>query len=208
MKRLLLLLGVVLLTSRPLYAGGHHGCCADCGCNHGLRKVCRWVCEEVDVKVPGWDCECEDIVIPGKSPYCIKDDCCQDGCRDCVPHLGGRWNHKKEWGPPCGCCVKTVNLLVRTEKTVKKKVWKPVVETVCDTCCNNCAQGAYGPGGCAAGPAPALEGMPSAEPTVAPQDDSRAPMPPMPPVPQGQETSLRRGFRAIAPIFTPVSRKR
>jgi hypothetical protein len=144
MKRLLLLLGVVLASSGSLYAGGHHGCCADCGCNHGLRKVCRWVCEEVEEKVPGWDCECEDIVIPGKSPFCIKDDCdecCEDGCRGCATHLGGRLHQKKVWGPPRGCCVKTVNVLVRTEKTVKKKVWKPVVETVCDSCCHNCAAG-------------------------------------------------------------------
>jgi hypothetical protein len=204
MKRLLLLLGVVLLASGPLYAGGHHGCCADCGCNHGLRKVCRWVCEEVEEKAPCWDCECEDIVIPGKSPFCIKEDC-DDGCRDRALHFGGRLHQKKGWGPPSDCRVKTVNVLVRTEKTIKKKVWKPVVETVCDTCC---AAGGHWPGGCTDGPAPMLDGMCSAEPTVAPQGDSQAPLPPMPPVPTGQETSLRRGLSAIAPVFTPVSRKR
>ena len=106
MKRLMLLLGVVLIGGGPGYAYGDHGCCADCGCNQRLRKVCRWECEEVEVKVPGWDCECDEIVIPGKSPYCIKDDCeecCNDCCcRDCVSHLGGCLNHKKEWGAPCG----------------------------------------------------------------------------------------------------------
>src|SRR4029079_14807340 len=104
MKRLLLALGVVLVASGSTFAGGHHGCCADCGCNTGLRKVCRWVCEEVEVKVPGWDCERTDVVIPGKSPYCIKEECdsdgCEDGCRNCVAHLGGHSKHKNEWGAP------------------------------------------------------------------------------------------------------------
>ena len=38
MKRLLLVLGVVLATSGPTFAGGHHGCCAHCGCNTGLAR--------------------------------------------------------------------------------------------------------------------------------------------------------------------------
>jgi hypothetical protein len=154
MKRLALLLFVVWAGGGHCLAGGHHGCCADCGCNQGLRKVCRWVCEEVEVKVPGWDCQCEDIVIPGKSQFCIKEECdacgeCCDACgcgHQCVSHLGGHWNHKKEWGAPCNCCVKTVNVLVRTEKVVKKKIYKPVIETVCENCCNHCDAG-----GCAAG---------------------------------------------------------
>lgn len=210
MKRLLLLLGVMLASSGPTFAGGHHGCCADCGCNHGLRKVCRWVCEEVEVKAPGWDCECEDVVIPGKSPFCIKDrcdECGDDACHGCAPHLGGRWHHKKEWGPPSGCCVKTVKVLVRADKTVKKKVWKPVVETVCDTCCKNCAAGGCAAGGYVDGPARATDNVPPSDPMVAPQDDRGAPMPPMPPVPPGRQTSLRRGLTALVPALAPVSRQ-
>ena len=204
MNRLLLLLFVVAGASQ-CYAGGHHSCCADCGCNHGLRKICRWECEEVEVKVPGWDCECEDLVIPGKSPYCIKDDCeecCDDCCKDCVAHLGGHWNHKKEWGAPCGCCVKTIKVLVKTEKVIKKKVWKPVIETVCDRCCTagGCANGS-----CAAG-APGMEAAPmDAAPTVAPQDE--APMPPMPPVPASQASS-RRAIKPLWSAFVPTNRKR
>ncbi len=134
MNRLLLGLGVVLAACGPALAGGHPGCCADCGCNRGLKKVCRWVCKEVEVKEPAWDCKCEDVVIPGKSPFCIQEACDSDERGHLL--FGGRLHHKKLWGPPSGSCVKTVTLLMPTEKTVKKKVWKPVVETVCDTCCN------------------------------------------------------------------------
>lgn len=205
MKRLLLGLGILLTFAAPSLAGNHHGCCADCGCRQGLRKVCRWVCEEVEEKVPCWDCECEDVVIPGKSPFCIQE-VCPDSCQDCAPHGHARSHHKKIWGPPCECCVKTVKVLVRTEKTIKKKVWKPVIEAVCNTCCSNCTAG--GPGGCADGAVPALDAAPPADPTIAPQNDPGAPPPPMPPASAGRETSLRRGFNALAPIFSPVSRKR
>jgi hypothetical protein len=208
MNRLLLFLFVVAASGQS-YAGGHHSCCADCGCNHGLRKVCRWECEEVEVKVPGWDCECEDLVIPGKSPYCIKDDCdeccdpCNECCHDCVKHLGGCLHHTKEWGAPCGCCVKTVKVLVKTEKTIKKKVWKPVIETVCDSCC---AAGGCANGSCTA--APGMDGAPmDAAPTVAPEGDS--PMPPMPPVPSpASQASSRRGIKPLWSAFAPSNRRR
>jgi hypothetical protein len=212
MKRFLLVLSVVLATSSSSFAGGHHRCCADCGCTSGLRKVCRWECEVVEVTVPGWDCECEDLVIPGKSSYCIKDDCdeCGDSCdccRTCEKHLGGCLHHKKEWGPPCGCCVKTVKVLVRTEKTVKKKIWKPVIETVCDSCCNNGANGSCASGGYPAGPMPAATDMPPPAPTLAPQDDTKAPMPPMPEASSGRPTS-RRGINSFLSAFAPSTPQR
>ena len=204
MKRFFLLLSVVLISSGPALAGGHHGCCADCGCKHGLRKVCRWECEEVEEKVPAWDCECEDIVIPGKSPYCIQEQC-PDPCQNCASRGHPRPHHKKLWGPPRDCCVKTVKALVPIEKTVKKKVLKPVIETVCDTCC---AASGCGPGGCVDGAVPALDQTPMSDPTIAPPADSRAPLPPMPPVPADRETSSRRGLNPMASFFNVVSKKR
>jgi hypothetical protein len=172
-----------------------------------LRKVCRWVCEEVEEKVRAWDCECEDIVIPGKSPFCIQE-ICPDPCANCAPFGHARAHHKKIWGPPCDCHVKTVKALVPIEKTVKKKVWKPVIETVCDKCCHKAAAGGCGPAGCAGGTAPALDQAPMGDPTIAPPDGSRAPLPPMPPVPADRETSLRRGVNPMASFFNLVSKKR
>jgi hypothetical protein len=195
MNRLALMLSVFLATSGAVLAGGHHECCADCGYQHGLRKVCRWVCEEVEEKVPAWECECEDVVIPGKSPFCIQE-ACADPCQDCVRHGHARWHLKKVWGPPCTCRVKTVKALMPIEKTVKKKVWKPVIETVCDTCC--------AAGGCADGMVGAYGAPPTVNPMVAPQDNSVA----RGRAPGERETSLRRGFNAISPIFMPASRRR
>jgi hypothetical protein len=231
MKRLLLVLCVVVGSSGQSFAVGH-GCCADCGCHHGLRKVCRWECEEVEVKVPAWDCECEDVVIPGKSSFCHKSDCgeccnggcngccdsCADGCTGgcgcghcghaCVSHLGACLHHKKEWGPPCSCHVRTINVLVRTEKTIKKKVWKPVIEEVCGNCCNNCGTG-YGNGACAAGApmegAP-MDGAPMGPPTMAP--DSNLPIPPLPPEAAPPKQTSRRGLNPLLSAFKPVSRQR
>jgi hypothetical protein len=192
MKRLLLLAALSLLCRDSSFAGGHRGCCADCGCDTGLRKVCRFVCEEVEIKSPAWDCECEDIVIPGKSTFCIKDDCAE--CRDGVNHLGSFLNRTKAWGPPRDCCVKTVKVLVRTEKTIKKKVWKPVVETVCDRCaCNGIA------GERAAVAAPGLDSEPG-DPAVAPQSNPSAPMPPVPAA--APQTRANRGFDSLFPAFT------
>ena len=201
MIRLMVLLLVVAAAAQS-YAGGHHSCCADCGCDHGLRKVCRWECEEVEVKVPCWDCECEDIAIPGKSPFCIKEECCdgcKEGCPNCRAHLGGHRRHTKEWGPPCDCRVKTVKVLVRTEKTIKKKVWKPVIETVCSNCCAN--------GSCAQAPS-GMEGAPmDVAPTMAPHGD--APMPPMPPAPApGSQTSSRRSIKPLWSAFMPTKPQR
>jgi hypothetical protein len=165
--------------------------------------VCRWECEEVEEKVPGWDCECEDIVIPGKSPFCIKDDC-EECCDDCChrgAHFGGRLHHKKVWGPPCGCCVKTVKVLVRKEKTVKKLVYKPVIETVCDNCCNACGA----TGACASGaPMGPMDG--GAAPTMAPEGE--APMAPIPPPPVPDRQTSRRGINPFLSALLPASRQR
>jgi hypothetical protein len=197
MKQTLFVLCLVLAGSGSSFAG-HHGCCADCGCESGLRKVCRWECEEVEITEPGWDCECEDIVIPGKSAYCIEDDC---QCEKFAGHLHGRVHHKKVCGPPCDCCVKTVKVLVRTEKKVTKKIWKPVIETVCDRCCHNGA--AAGP---VAGPA-AANGMPTKAPTPPPQGDTRVPMPPMPEALSVRPTS-RRISNPLMSFFGPAKGQR
>jgi hypothetical protein len=218
MKRLLLVLCVVAAGGGESVAGGH-GCCAGCGCHHGLRKICRWECEEVEVKVPAWDCECEDIVIPGKSPFCAKDDCgeccdggcdgCADGCdgcghcgHRCVSHLGACLHHHKEWGPPCSCHVKTVKVLVRTEKTVKKKIWKPVIEEVCAGCSNHCGTGACpnGAGACANGSCAAggaMDGDPMGPPTMGPEANPGLPGPPMPPEPSPIPQTSRRAINSL-----------
>ena len=109
-------------------------------------------------------------------------------------------------GLPCGCCVKTVKLLVRTEKTVKKKVWKPVIETVCANCRNNCAGG-----GCARWQLRSL-GLP---------ESTRCPMV-LPPLRRktirqrhaayaavtGWSTDLGRSTNPLLSAFVPASPKR
>jgi hypothetical protein len=139
MKRLLYLVGVVLATCSPALAGDHSPCCAACGSHQGLRKVCRFVCEEVEVTEAGWDCQCEDIVIQGKSPFCRQSvcNCGHKGCPHCTSRSAGLWHKKLIWGAPASCQIKTVKLLAPTEKAVKKKVWKPVIETVCSRCSGN-----------------------------------------------------------------------
>jgi hypothetical protein len=135
-------------------------------------------------------------VIPGKSPYCIQEDC---RCEKCAGHLHGHHHHKKVWGPPCDCCVKTVKVLVRTEKKVGKKVWKPVIETVCDTCC--------AAGRCAAGPVPVSDDPPPAARTPATQDGSVAPLPPMPEASSPRPAS-RRGSKPLLSLFAPANWQR
>ncbi|MEX2137624.1 MAG: hypothetical protein WD894_00055 [Pirellulales bacterium] len=207
MKRLLLVCGIVLGWNGPALADHHHGCCAGCGCNQGLRKVCRWVCEEVEEKAPGFACECEDVVVPGKSPFCVQE-VCVDPCQDSTPHLFGRLHHKLVWGPPSECCVKTVKVLVRKDKTVKKKVWKPIVETVCDTCCNNCTAGGSPPGVNGGDMPPAIDKRLPDDNPIAPHGESGALMPPMPPGPAGRETSFRRGINSLMSTFAPVNGQR
>lgn len=206
MKKLVLLLGVLLFFTAQSYAG-HHACCADCGGQQNLRKVCRWVPEETEVKGFEWKCECEDICIPGPSDYCIKDECeeCPTDCcgPNCVRHLGGHWNHKKEWGPPCGCCVKTVKRLVRVETVKQVTVYKCVIETVCDRCCPS---GGCTSGNCAEG---APVGPPQGAPELAPMDGAPttdAPMPPLPPSPDRQASSRKSG--KLNPILTAFSKIR
>ncbi len=137
MNRFLILLVTMILTSGGAL-GAEHNCCAECGCSAGLRTVCRWVCVEVEEQVPGWDCKCEQIAIPGKSTHCIEPDCdcAAVGSQSCTKHPSGCDGTTKMWGPPGNCRVKTVKLLVRTEKTITKNVWKPVIETVCSACCS------------------------------------------------------------------------
>jgi hypothetical protein len=106
------------------------------------------------------------------------------------------------FGAPCDCCVKTVKVLVRKDKTVKKKVWKPVIETVCDRCCNNCAAGSLPPGGM-----PPTDGAPlPVEPAISPAGDSGALLPPLP-SPKAS-ASWRRGVNSLLSAFAPTTRQR
>jgi hypothetical protein len=138
MIRLLTLLAVVGSTHAAILAAEPVESCARCGCTDHLRKVCRWQCEEAENKIPAFSCQCEDIVIPGKSPACYES---------CGPHASSQWlgNHlnglfpRHLWGLPCECRVKTVKVLLRSDKTMKKKVWKPVIETACKRCCSPCS---------------------------------------------------------------------
>jgi hypothetical protein len=93
-------------------------------------------------------------------------------------------------------------VLVRTEKTVTKKIWKPVIETVCDRCCHNGA--ATGP---AAGQAPAMNGIPTMAPTPASQVDTSAPMPPMPEAPSVRPRA-RRSSNPLLSFLGSANRQR
>ena len=213
---LLLLLSAVPLVSAQSLAGHHGGCCDNCGCHCHTRKVCRWEWEEKEVKEVVWKCECEDFCIPGPSPHCRVDECeecCNDCCDDCCgghceKHIGGCLCHKKKWGLPCGCCVRTKKILIRTEEVKKIKIPKCIIEEVCDRCCGNggcgngaCANGACASGACADGVMPP-PGVPMDAPTVAPSSD--APMPPMPP--QAGKQNTRKKPNPLLSAFMPASR--
>jgi hypothetical protein len=193
---LLLLLTAVPLVSAKSLAGHHGGCCANCGCHCPTRKVCRWEWEEKEVKEVVWKCECEDFCIPGPSPHSRAPECeeCNECCNGhCVKHLGAGLHHKKIWDLPCGCCVKTKKILIRSEEVKKIKVPKCVIEDVCDRCCAN--------GACADGmPANAVDPMGS--PEVGPPSD--APMPPMPP--QATKQPQKKKLNPILTAFLPAGR--
>jgi hypothetical protein len=213
---LLLLLSAVPLVSAQSLAGHHGGCCESCGCQCPTRKVCHWKCEMKEVKDYEWKCECEDFCIPGPSPHCRVEecgecadccnDCCDDCCgcgHDCVRHLGGCLCHKKKWGAPCGCCVRTKKKLIRVDVVKQVPVYTCVIEEVCDRCCGNgaCGNGACGNGSCVGGAVPP-PGVPMDSSEVAPPSD--APMPPMPPQAGKQPTKKR--LNPILTAFMPASR--
>jgi hypothetical protein len=104
-------------------------CCQHCGCNSGIRKVCRLTCEVKKVPETTYSCECEDFCVPGRSLKCgsvCETDC--NGCEHCKPN----------WVPQCAS-VYTRSTLKKTTVDKEKKVYKWVVEYVCDNCSGKCA---------------------------------------------------------------------
>ncbi len=206
MRKLVLVLSVLLLSSAHVVAGHHGGSgCNDCGCQQNLRKVCRWVCEIKEVKDYEWKCECEDFCIPGPSSFCRKPDCdcdCDnDCCRDCQRHLRLCDKGVKEWGPPCGCCVRTKKKLIKVEVVKKVPVYKCVIETVCDNC--GCDNGCNT--GCNAGCATATDcGAPAGVPAPMPGDHS-APLPPAP-TPAKEARQVPGLSAPMLSAFAPASR--
>jgi len=89
-------------------------CCGHCGNKCKVKKVCRLVCDEKEVKTTVYTCESEDFCVPGKSKKC--------GCT---------------YTPTCGC-VYTRKKLVKKEESKKVPTTKCVVEYLCDSCCTSC----------------------------------------------------------------------
>ena len=139
-------------------------CCDRCGCESGLRKICRKVCETKKVAVPCWSSKCEDVCLPrcpdvgplrhmlagcggcGKCTRCAGQSCGPAACGGCGTC------QKCTCGPESSCAdiITRKKLLFReVEKEVPVAKW--VVETVCDAC------GCVGP---AAEGAPGLEETP------------------------------------------------
>ena len=147
-----LLTSTALLTVAFLSAGAFRldakdHCCTQCGCSHGLRKVCRLVCETAEVTETKFDCECEDFCVPCPSEKCGTHCEC-----DCKSHHSV--SCKTIWKPSSHAQVRTRKLLVKKEvkKVVPKYRW--VVEYVCDGC------------GCGDETAPAEAALPTAEPAA------------------------------------------
>ena len=142
-----MLLGLLAaLINQPALGGDC--CCSECGCNDGVRKVCRLVCETKKIETVCYGCECEDFCLPGKSCRgCLNsEEVCAEGCsEDCCAHkplCNLEWFN---WTPGC---AKVHNRKKLVKYIVVKEVpsykWK--VEEVCAGCCPDsaCAMGADG----------------------------------------------------------------
>jgi len=150
---------------------GDCGCC-NCGNHHGVRKVCRLVCDTKEISTYCYGCKCEDICLPGKSCRgCLHSDCvCGEDCpEDCCDHRPLCHLEWFDWKPSCAK-VRTVKKLVKYELTREIPSWKWVVEEVCCDCCpQDCCEPGMYPGD------PEIEVAPPAGPD-APFDE--APLPP------------------------------
>ena len=132
---LAVLLGVSTSTSWAADCGcaaaADCGCAqgADCGCAQGgcdgcgRGKVCRLVCEEVEVTAECYGTRCADICVPSCGSKCTKTECVKCGTCSCDT-TAGRTQVTYPVGKP-GCAkVKTVKHLVKYQTTKKVKVWK------------------------------------------------------------------------------------
>ncbi len=151
-------------------------CCDHCGCGCNLRKVCRLVCIEKEVKETVYCCECEDFCVPGPSCKCGKE--CHHDCT--APH-GCRC--KEVWQPTCAD-VRTRNKLIKKEVVKKVPSWKWVVETVCCDCASRCGETAQ-----EAAPPPDASVEAPLEPL--PMEIQEATMP-KPPAPAMKTSSAKR----------------
>jgi hypothetical protein len=104
----------ITLFAFPILWRAEPDCCSHCGQKCHVKKVCRVVCEEKEVKTPKYSVECEDFCVPGKSH--------KHGCA---------------YVPTCGC-VRTRKKLVKTEEVKKVPSTKCVVEYLCEDCCQRC----------------------------------------------------------------------
>lgn len=132
--------------------------CRSCGCECGLQKVCRPVCEKEEVPKICWTCECEDFCVPGKS--CIAGVKCEpDPCDPC------RFLPRLLWKPSAHAEVRSRNVLIKKEVTRELPVYRWVVEYVCPQCAG--ATEAI-PAGEPAKEQPEAEETPAAEPELRP----------------------------------------
>jgi hypothetical protein len=127
--RSLIPIGAVLLAGWSCQPAAAGECCQHCGCQSGVRKVCRLTCEIKQVPETKYSCECEDFCVPGPAARCghvCEADC--NGCEQCKPN----------WVPQCAS-VYTRTKIKKTTIDSDKKVYKWVVEYVCDNCSGKCA---------------------------------------------------------------------
>jgi len=111
------------------------GCCDHCGCNSGVKKICRRVAEQKKVTVTCWGCDEEAFCVPGCSkPGCEhrEDVCgCSGGCSMCLRVKPFVW---MEWIPSDRASIFTRRKLMK--KTVTKTV--PSYRWVVEDCCPSC----------------------------------------------------------------------
>lgn len=110
------------------------GCCASCGRQCDVSKVCRRVEDKKTITVTCWGFDEEDFCVPGPSnpgcehseDVCESDGCCLHGCTRSLV-----WT---DWLPSDRAKVFTRKKL--RKKTVTKTVptWKWVVEDRCAAC--------------------------------------------------------------------------
>ncbi|MDH3718935.1 MAG: hypothetical protein OES79_12520 [Planctomycetota bacterium] len=121
--------------------GACDGGCGACG-GCGAGKVCRLVCEEVEVKATCYGVKHKDICVPGCGSKCTNVDCVKCGECSCDT-TAGLCKIKYPTGKP-GCAKqKAVKELVKYETKKKVKVWKwEIVDGCgCDGACDGCGAG-------------------------------------------------------------------
>lgn len=140
-KMLLALPAVVLLGIAAEAAGAEVRCCARCGRESGVRKVCRPIYTTRKVEVTYWDCVSEDFCLPlrgkcdgrtgsdgagndGAGGGCGAGEAgCTSGCDSCAGGSSG----------PCAE-IRTRNRLLRKTCVKEVPVVRWVVQYVCDGC--------------------------------------------------------------------------